>query len=74
VGTRVKHLETGNDYAVGYDGTIFLTGLETQNTLTVATGTSICTATFARGDRDAATGRYKPVTCRMEGNGEQAAQ
>ena len=64
VGSRGVDLDRGTPFVVGYDGTVYLTGVRDANRLRVRTGAGTCEAQFSR-NRDASVqpdlGR---ITCR----------
>jgi outer membrane usher protein len=55
---------SGKSFAVGYDGRVFIEGLEAQNTVTVALASGECHAEFAYAPRGKDQVLIGPVVCR----------
>ncbi|XLZ70555.1 fimbria/pilus outer membrane usher protein [Massilia sp. SR12] len=63
-GTPVRHRESGVETVVGYDGVVFIDGLQEQNHLQAGSGASACSASFRyQPAADSAVTRIGPLPC-----------
>jgi outer membrane usher protein len=61
----------GDEFVVGYDGEVFVTGATADNTLTVALVDGSCAARFAYAPDGSGQPAVGPVTCAPAGGGSQ---
>lgn len=62
-GTQVRLQHTGANFIVGYDGEVWIEGLEQQNRLLVQTGDNTCRASFTYTAQPGVQAYIEEVTC-----------